>query len=336
MSAPAAPAGGGAESDWTGRSGIDTAARYRLMAERQVRGISPSYERLGRGVASDDVLLARLDELPPPKRQPNLLFGAVRFLGGPVASYEDFRAWVLANWDQLSSTMLARSTQTNEPGRCATLLPVLAALPQPLALLEVGSSAGLCLYPDRYAYRYAAAHGERVVGASPVELHCTVSGAVPLPARPPRVVWRAGLDLNPLDVRDDQDMRWLESLIWPEQSERFAILRGAVEIARADPPHLVTGDLVLDLPGIAAQAPRDATLVVFHTAVLAYVDLAGRQAFAETVSELDACWLSNEAPGVVPGTSVDTGATSRFVLARDGEPVALPGPHGGSIDWLTH
>jgi hypothetical protein len=131
-------------------------------------------------------------------------------------------------------------------------------------------------------------------------------------------------------------MRWLESLIWPEHSERFGILRGAAEIARADPPHLVTGDLVRDLPALAAQAPRDATLVVFHTAVLAYVDLAGRQAFAETVSELDACWLSNEAPGVVPGTSVDTGATSRFVLARDGEPVALTGPHGGSIDWLTH
>jgi hypothetical protein len=334
MRAPAAPAGSGAESDWTGRSGIDTATRYRLMAERQVRGTSPSYERLCLGVASDRGLLARLDQLPPPKRQPNLLLGAVRFLGGPVGSYEDFREWVLVNWDELSPTMLARSTQTNEPGRCATLLPVLAALPQPLAVLEVGSSAGLCLYPDRYAYRYAAAHGEHVVGASPVELRCAVSGAVPLPERSPHVVWRAGLDLNPLDVRDDQDVRWLESLIWPEQSERFGILRGAVEIARAEPPHLVTGDLVRDLAALAAQAPRDATLVVFHTAVLAYVDLAGRHAFAEAVSQLDACWLSNEAPGVVPGTAVDTSGTSRFVLARDGEPVALTGPHGSSIDWL--
>jgi hypothetical protein len=44
--------------------------------------------------------------------------------------------------------MLSRSTQTNEPARCATLLPVLAQLPQPLALNEVGASAGLCLLPD--------------------------------------------------------------------------------------------------------------------------------------------------------------------------------------------
>jgi Uncharacterized protein conserved in bacteria (DUF2332) len=34
-----------------------------------------------------------------------------------------------------------RATQTNEAGRCAVLLPVLAALPQPLALLDVGASA---------------------------------------------------------------------------------------------------------------------------------------------------------------------------------------------------
>jgi hypothetical protein len=48
--------------------------------------------------------------------------------------------------------MLAQSTQTNEPGRCAALLPMLARLPEPLALLEVGASAGLCLLPDFYTY----------------------------------------------------------------------------------------------------------------------------------------------------------------------------------------
>jgi hypothetical protein len=321
--------------DWTGLSGIDTATRYRLMAERELRGISPSYEQLCLGVTADDAVLARLDELPPPKRQPNLLLGAVRFLGGPVTSYAEFRDWVLAQWPRLAATMQERRTQTNEPRRCATLLPVLAALPQPLALLEVGPSAGLCLYPDRYAYRYAGPSRVHEVGSSAVQLSCTVTGSVPLPEAVPRVVWRAGLDLNPLDVRDAEDVRWLEALIWPEQSERFDILRGAVEIARADPPNLVAGDLLADLPALAASAPSAATLVVFHSAVLAYVDAAGRAAFADTVAELDAVWISNEAPGVVPGTAVDTGGTSRFVLARDGVPLALTGPHGHTIDWLA-
>ena len=57
--------------------------------------------------------------------------------------------------DEVEALMLARRTQTNEAARCALLLPLLAALPQPLALLEVGASAGLCLLPDRYGYDYA-------------------------------------------------------------------------------------------------------------------------------------------------------------------------------------
>jgi hypothetical protein len=62
-------------------------------------------------------------------------------------------------------------------------------------LLEVGTAAGLCLYPDRYTYRY----GEHTVGSSGPVLECTATGTVP-PGHLPEVVWRAGLDLNPLDV----------------------------------------------------------------------------------------------------------------------------------------
>jgi hypothetical protein len=42
----------------------------------------------------------------------------------------------MENRDALRAAMLARSTQTNEPGRCAALLPVLAGLPEPLALVD--------------------------------------------------------------------------------------------------------------------------------------------------------------------------------------------------------
>jgi hypothetical protein len=96
------------------------------------------------------------------------------------------------------------------------LLPVLAALPQPLALLEVGASAGLCLYPDRYAYRY----GDHVVGSGEPVLECAAIGVSP-PTGVPDVVWRAGLDLNPLDVTDSADVAWLEALIWPEHAHRL-------------------------------------------------------------------------------------------------------------------
>jgi hypothetical protein len=81
--------------------------------------------------------------LPTEKRQPNLLLATMRHLFGTSPNWDHFRRAPLANPDPVRSVMLTRSAQTNEPARCATLLPVLALLPQPLAPIEVGASAGL-------------------------------------------------------------------------------------------------------------------------------------------------------------------------------------------------
>lgn len=320
--------------DWSGHDGTPTAKRYRQMAEHQVRGVSPTYERLCLGVADDPEMVGRLDTVPPPKRQPNLLLGAVRLLGGPIESYGAFRAFVLDRWDDVAAVLATRRTQTNEPRRCATLLPALAALPQPLALLEVGASAGLCLYPDRYAYRF----GDRApLGSSRLVLDCAVRGPVPVPNVLPQVVWRAGLDLNPLDVTDDADLRWLRALIWPEETDRYAVLDAAVALARRDPVAVQAGDLTRDLAAVAETAPDNATLVIFHSAVLAYVDEAGRAEFTRQVAAIAAqrptAWLANEGPGVVTAVPRRDGSTP-FVLARDGQALALTAPHGEWIEWL--
>lgn len=318
--------------DWSGHDGTGTARRYATMAAH-VRTASPSYEQLCLGVAEDPEVLARLDLLPAPKRQPNLLLGAVRFLDGPVSDYPAFRSFVLGEWDALAATMSVRRTQTNEPRRTATLLPVLAALPAPLSLLEVGASAGLCLYPDRYAFRY---DDGPVLGHSELVLACSTAGPVPLPASVPDVLWRAGLDLNPLDVSDDEDVRWLEALIWPEETERFAVLRAAVDIARADPALVHPGDLTRDLAALAGAAPPEGTLVIFHSAVLAYLDDAGRDAFRDQVHQVAArrpvVWLSNEAPGVVVEAPMPA-EPIEFVLARDGRALGLADSHGARVRW---
>ncbi|MFG1750209.1 DUF2332 family protein [Streptosporangium sandarakinum] len=108
---------------------MDTAERYRRFSEQEVRGRSPAYEALARGIASDARLLALIDGLPHVKRQPNLLLASVRFLGGPSADFPAFRQWTVRHWQRVRETMLTRRTQTNEAGRCASLLPVLAGLP---------------------------------------------------------------------------------------------------------------------------------------------------------------------------------------------------------------
>ncbi|MFJ7246308.1 DUF2332 domain-containing protein [Kitasatospora sp. NPDC098652] len=340
---------------------------YRAFAEREARGNSAMYQELAERTAGDAELLGRLDELPDAKRQPNLLFGAVRHLGGPVTEgWPAFHTWTVERWAEVSATMLERRTQTNEAGRCATLLPLLASLPQPLALIEVGASAGLCLYPDRYRYRYryrymagtgtdgavdansaagsAGSAEEFGAAGSPVTLDCAVSGPVPQLDAPrkrlPEVVWRAGIDLNPLDVRSEEDMRWLESLVWPEQTHRLERLRGAVQVARAEPPLLFRGDLNATVRGLVAQAPAGSTPVVFHSAVLAYLSPEAREEFAATMRELPAHWISNEAVSVLPTVAerlprpVSAGS-GLFALALDERPVAFTGPHGQSLEWFA-
>ena len=312
-----------------------TAEKYRRFARLEAAGRSPAYERLALAVAADAAILAFLQGLPPAKRQPNLLFAAARWILGSPAEIGSLRSLVTGRPGELAAVMAARRTQTNEAARCAVLLPALALLPGPLALIEVGASAGLTLLVDRYSYDYA---GHLVAGADPQApvLHCRPDGPVPLPSRIPEVAWRAGLDLNPLDAAGDGDAAWLSCLLWPGETGRAERLAGALATARRSPPPLHRGDLLADLPGLAAHAPPHATLVVYHSAVLAYVDERKRSEFAAAVRRLGAVWLSNEAPGVLPDVTVQPGDDGAFVLIRDGtRALARTDPHGTWLTWLA-
>ena len=151
---------------------------YRRFARLEVHGKSPLYEELCEAIADDARMLAFLSEQPPAKRQPNLLLAAVRVFYGTARDYREFRSAVLEHRDEVAAVLRARRTQTNEPGRCSVLLPLLNQLPQPIALLEVGTAAGLCLLFDRYGYDYDG----RRVGGDEVVFECSTHGQVPIPA----------------------------------------------------------------------------------------------------------------------------------------------------------
>nr|WP_231369180.1 DUF2332 domain-containing protein [Frigoribacterium sp. CG_9.8] len=312
---------------------------YRNFGELEARGQSAIYEQWALGVADDPELIALIDELPLQKRQPNLVFACARLLGAPEGDYPRFRRWLVQHWSAVVPEAHARSTQTNEARRCATLLPALALIPGPLALLEVGASAGLCLFPDRYSYSYDdGIHIDPATGPSEVLLQCTTAGNLPGPVSLPNVVWRAGLDRRPLDVRNAGDTHWLETLVWPEQHERRARLRAAIRIAAEDPPFLVRAD-ASELASLAAEAPSDATLVVLTSAVLVYLPFAERMRFVESVRALGVRWISLEGvrglPTVRAALPDDHGSDGRFVLALDEVPLAFTGPHGQSLDWIA-
>ena len=73
---------------------------------------------------------------------------------------------------------------------------------------------------------------------------------------------------HPIDVADAADTAWLETLVWPEQTDRLRSPARGHRVARRDPPRIVHGDLLNDLPDHARGRRPVATLVVFHSAVL--------------------------------------------------------------------
>src|SRR5690606_35240621 len=194
--------------------------RYESFARDEAPGRSALYEQWAAGVAGDAAVQAVLARIPETHRQPPLVFAVTRMLGAKLGGFDQWREFLLSHADGVVAECAGRRVPTNEPLRLAPLLPVLSEIEGPIALLEIGASAGLCLYPDRYSYRFLDAAGQVQAaldpadGASEVVLTSQVRGRMP-PMRMPQIVWRAGIDLDPLDARAERDRAWLQALVWP-------------------------------------------------------------------------------------------------------------------------
>lgn len=314
-----------------------TADSYKRWADIEARGSSSTYERWAREVSRSSALVALIDSLPRNKRQPNLVFAAARWNGAPL-EVGSIAHWLQDHWPDVEATVLNRSTQTNEAARCAALMMALDQIAGPIALLELGASAGLCLLPDLYRYEYVSRHGSHIlepaVSALGPTVMCTLDAAT-APVSIPDIVWRRGIDLNTVNLDEPAERLWLETLVWPEHHERRERLGKAIAVARALKPQVDRGDLIELLPTVAAEAPADATLVVFHSAVLAYLGPDDRSHAAQMMKETRARVVSLEGIGVLPEVAAripeSLRSDSRFLLVLDGRPLGLAAPHGESF-----
>ncbi len=249
-----------------------------------------------------------------------------------------------ARRDDIAAVLLTRTTQTNIPARCATLLPALAALPPPLALVEVGASAGLCLHPDRYSYDY---DGHRVTpsrasGVPP--FRCAADPNTPLPGAPVEVAWRAGLDLHPLDV-DDPTTPTTSPGSTPSCGParttcgRSCTPRSTWRASSRCPCGPVTRPWTFPpcSPRRRATPPSSSSTARCSPTSFPYVTDAGRRAFVDAVRSSRAVWLANESPAWIPGidpTTVAGHPAGQVLLCGDGRPLARADPHASWIDWL--
>ena len=314
--------------------------RYARFAAEEAPGRSALYEQWAQGVAGDAEIQAIIARIPENRRQPPLVFAVTRLLGAPLQGYPLWREFVILHADEIVAECLIRSLQTNEPLRLAALLPALSEIDGPIALLELGAAAGLCLYPDRYSYRFVGEEGQvraaldPASGESSVVLTSRVTGSLPS-VRMPDVVWRAGIDLAPLDVAEERDRRWLRGLVWPGETGREERIEAAATIVAADPPLLVAGDALAELDALAALAPRDATLVVTTPGVLVHIPRAHRAAVVERIREMPARWITIDPPGLLDvwTPAVDPQTWPGFVVALDGHVRAAADPLGRWWEW---
>lgn len=316
--------------------------RYARFAEQEAPGRSELYRDWASGVGADAEIAEILERIPETRRHPPLVFAVTRMLGIGLVPYPRWRDFVLSHAEQVVAECSARRLQTNEPLRLSPLLPVLSEIEGPIALLEIGVSAGLCLYPDRYSYRFVDAEGAvRAVldpddGASAVVLESRVDGVIP-EVRIPEVVWRAGIDLAPLDARDARDRRWVEGLVWPGEEERAERVRAALDIVAADPPTLVAGGGLEHLDALAAAAPRDATLVITTPGVLVHIPRVERTRLVERIRTLSARWVTIDPPAILDvwEPPIDPESWSGFAVAVDGAVRASADPLGRWWEWRT-
>jgi hypothetical protein len=339
------------------------------VADTSCRGYSPLYDSICRHVAERDDVLDLVEQAPPLGHNPVLLLAVVHdlVLRGDGHALADVYAGTstadpgplfadvcLAHPDVVLDLLATRSVNTNEVGRSAVLGPALTTVAArhgaPLAHLDVGCSAGLNLLADHYRLDYGPAGATGPVDAA-VRVDCTVVGGTPpIAAALPEVAARVGLDRQPVDVRDDDQVRWQLACVWPDTG-RLPRTRAALAAARDAGLELHQGDAVEDVGSMIDRLPDAATAVVTTSWVVGYFSPEQRAAFRAALAEAGrrrpVAWVSAEGAGVVdgipggehaPSDALGVEASVLGLITFDGgEPAAeLLGfvhPHGSSIDW---
>ncbi len=348
---------------------------FRAFAVHEFAGSSTRWELLSDAIAEAPGLAEPLLSAPEDQRRAILYFAATQYLlrgpahGHPLAAYlptlggtrepdgglvPAFAAFVRDHGGELAALCASRTTQTNEARRAALLRPAFAyaaeLVDRPISLVELGTSAGLLLIPDRYGYAYGGDRYGRPDAPEALTMSCELRGDQRPPHldRQPTYADRVGLDLHPVDAADPAQADWLRSCVWPEHVDRLARLDAALVEVAAQAPRLVAGDMVSGLAPVLSTV--DSVPLVFSSNALTYLSDEGRADLVGTLADVgarrDLILVVNEAapaglrlfapdsPAPEPGLAV---GTLTMVAWLNGRPTVTAlgktGPHGQWLSW---
>lgn len=275
---------------------------YRHFGAVDAAETSPLYERVAVALSESDEALRAIEAAPARKRHPTVILAALHDLAlagrapalaaaytardGDAAAGAAIDTLVRMT-DSVVAVAARRKPRTDETERCAVLYPAIAEAARrvganAVGLIDVGCSAGLNLNVDRVGITYS--NGQSLGDpSSPVQLSSSIVGDRAIPTRAiPEVVARVGVDLDPVDVTDAEDARWLRACLRPDQPERIARLEAEMALAATDPPLLLQGDIVEVMPDAFARVPADALPVVTTTWALSR--FPSRAAYASCIA----------------------------------------------------
>jgi hypothetical protein len=342
---------------------------YRRFAEVDAAGTSQLYERVAVALSESDEALRAIETAPARKRHPTVILAALHDLALDGRAPALAAAYAAADGDAAASaaidTLLGmtdsvvtiavrRKTRTNVTGRCAVLYPAIAEAARrvgadAVGLIDVGCEAGLNLNVDRVGITYS--NGQSLGDpSSSVQLSSSIVGDRPIPTRAvPEVVARVGVDVDPVDVTDVNDARWLRACLWPDHPEPAARLEAEMALAATNPPVLLQGNVVDLIPDAFALVPADALPVVTTTWALSQIPLEGRLRFLHRLDDAAAGrpvgWVSAEGVGVAPAipTLGDRRASGHSIIglavldqsALHAEAIGRCWSQGRLLAWLT-
>ena len=352
------------EESTISKSLVDKLAEsFRYYSNTVYSGRSELYVNLAMRVAEDIDLLKIAAQGSEKNALPNLFFASIHLLllkgeKHQLAAfypslndttrhydyvYPYFRSFVLEHELEIRDLLSTRSVQTNEVARCAILVPAFELVAQQargraLAMIEIGSSAGLTLLWDHYHYQYGR-NLQCGPPNSPVQIECELRGAIkpPVPDEFPKIKSRQGIDLNPLDLRDPESILWLRALVWPEHQRRAEQLERAVEIARDHPPKMTRGDALELLPKMMDGVEADAQLCVYHSFTLSLANKGPREKLESILTQVsrkrEVFWVSFE---WARNTEIPLLEMSKFEkMVKTGKKLAMAQAHGEWLEWLS-
>ncbi|MFV0279597.1 MAG: DUF2332 domain-containing protein [Rhodoblastus sp.] len=209
---------------------------------------------------------------------------------GDDDSFWNAIAAAIAEHDAEMTAFLDSPPQTNEVSRSGVLLggflKIAADTGMPLALYELGASAGLNLMFDAYAYELG--DGRKWGAAkSPVRIGCAWSGEAPRLDTPLEVASCEAVDLRPVDARLREDRERMLAYVWPEQIERLRRIEPALATLAASNIKIAAGDARAWLENIMAGPPPSGVCrVVFHSVFMQYLPAEAREALRATILRL--------------------------------------------------